>query len=409
MQIEPEFTASDSGLYFQQAHPLVTLNNIAAVMPPDWDYRYTDWDVLNSYQAGDKVAFMGTVYVATDDNSGQQPDTGADWKEFNPVTDYLEYLTRTGITKAVQDFIRTKQLNHESRNIFEYRQLFHGLGRKTATTTKSGNFVGFQINHVKSMGVSMQINRVGFQMIGDAGPVKLYLFHTNSYLPVKEWTFNLSANGGYFQWFDLPDAFLDWRGGGRWFLCYDQDQIPLLMDAININRDWSADPCHTCTGEDLGAWRELNTYCNFMPFRAKKPGGFADFNEDFFRALLDPANIVYTHTENYGLNLQIAVGCDLTDFIIQQRFIFKDVIQLMVGNVALRTMIHNPDVNVSRNTLNVSHLEVTYELDGSKDTSRNNSIGEQLDLALKAVELDTRGLDPLCLKCKKSGIRFKSV
>lgn len=403
-QIEPYLTVSDSGLLFQESHPMVTLNNIAAVMPPDWNYQYPAWLSLQPYVIGNKVEYTGTIYIAIADNSGEQPSTGSSWKEFNPLSDYVDKLTKTGITKTVQDFVRIKQLNQETRNLFEYRQLFQGLGRLTATVNKTGSLVGIEIRNVKSMGVTTQINRIGLQVVGDSGPLTLYLFHSGSMEPVKTHTVNIAANGGYYQWFDLPEFFLDWRGGGTWYICYDETQMPLAMQAININRDWSVDPCRTCTGEDLGAWRELMKYCTFMPFKAPRPAGF-----ETDPVIFDPALIVRTNTENYGINMQITVGCDLTDFIIQQRYLFKDALQLQVGIVALRTLANNPDVNVSRNQLNVSHLQVTYELDGSKDNGRSSSIGEQYDRSMKAIQIDTKGLDPLCLKCQNTGVRYGHV
>lgn len=416
-RIEWSLTQSDTGLYFQEAHPLLTLNNLRTIMPPEWVIQYKEWVAVLPYTVGERVRRNDTIYICMIANTGEDPgddDFNADyeggsygthfWRIYDPLSDYLEKLTRTGITKVVQDFTRKKNLNQESRNFFEYRQIFQGHGRASATAPKNDNIVGIEICNVKSMGVSTQINRVGLQMIGGAGPVKLYLFHSGTVEPVKTFTVNVEAGPGYFQWFDLPDFFLDFRGGGRWYLCYDQGQIPLMMDGINVNRDWSAEPCTTCTGEDLHAWRDLMKYVTFMPFRAVKPAGF-----DGNPTLWDPAGMVYTNTENYGINMQITVGCDLTDFIVQQRYAFKDAVQLMVGVVALRTLAMNPDVNVSRNQLNVSHLEITYELDGSRDNNRANSIGEQLDQAMKALEIDTKGLDPLCLKCKSTGVKYGSV
>lgn len=80
----------------------------------------------------------------------------------------------------------------------------------------------------------------------------------------------------------------------------------------------------------------------------------------------------YTNTQNYGLNVEISVGCDLTDFIVSQRQLFANVLQLQVAYNALRTMAMNPDVRVNRNQSNVSRMDILYELDGNTGAERRS-------------------------------------
>lgn len=42
--IDESLLESESGLYYQQAHPLMTLDNIRAIMPDTYCYQYTEWD-----------------------------------------------------------------------------------------------------------------------------------------------------------------------------------------------------------------------------------------------------------------------------------------------------------------------------------------------------------------------------
>ena len=43
-KIDDELTETESGLYFQGAHPLLTLDNVAAIMPDDWGLQYPEWN-----------------------------------------------------------------------------------------------------------------------------------------------------------------------------------------------------------------------------------------------------------------------------------------------------------------------------------------------------------------------------
>ena len=42
--IAEQLTETESGLYFQGAHPLVTLDNMAAIVPDNWGYQYPVWN-----------------------------------------------------------------------------------------------------------------------------------------------------------------------------------------------------------------------------------------------------------------------------------------------------------------------------------------------------------------------------
>lgn len=83
-EIAEELTVSESGLYYQQAHPLLTLENMRAVMPSGW---------TNGFDA------------------------------------YLEKVTKAGIVKAMQTFFSKKVDAKVTRNLLEHRSLFNGVGK----------------------------------------------------------------------------------------------------------------------------------------------------------------------------------------------------------------------------------------------------------------------------------------
>lgn len=128
-----------------------------------------------------------------------------------------------------------------------------------------------------------------------------------------------------------------------------------------------------------------------------------------FPELWDNDNMLYTNTQNYGINVELSVGCDLTDFIISQRSIFQTVVQRQVAAIALRTMAMNPDVKVNRNQSNVSKMDILYELDGNTNGVRPGGLGYDLKKAFEVLELDTRGIDRLCLGCNNKGVKYRTV
>lgn len=134
-------------------------------------------------------------------------------------------------------------------------------------------------------------------------------------------------------------------------------------------------------------------------------------DEDFEQepTLWDIGDMAYTNTSNYGLNCEISIGCDLTDFIVSQRNIFQDVLQKQVAYDLLRQMALNPSVRVNRNQSNVSQMDILYELDGNTSSPRPGGLGYELKKSYEALSLDTKGLDRVCLTCRNKGVRYKST
>lgn len=413
-QIDEALCVSESGLTFQGAHPLCTLANVRAIMPDDYLFQYPAWNAESGYVKGAKVLHGVIVWIALRANAGSEPVEGsADWEKWDAVSDFVRTLMQNGINTAVQTFLQDKQLKEETKSLLERRTFFDGAARLQATIDPSNKIVGFEIVPVRAMGVTTKIERIGLQMVGATGKVKLYLFHSSQVAPMKEIELNFTNTNGGFQWFTPAEPIYlpyipgkDGDGndsGGAWFLCYNQNELPGGMQALNVSKDWSAEPCQTCLGGSIESWRQLTKYLQVSPFGIKAPLDFAQYPEMF-----DIAQVGYTNTMNYGLNVEISVGCDLTDFIISQREMFASVIQKQVAANVLRTLAMNPDVRVNRNQVNVTREQLLYELDGAVQ-GRPSGLVYELKQAYKALSLDTRGLDRICLQCNNHGVKYRTV
>lgn len=414
--IDDNLTQTESGLYFQGAHPLLTLDSMEAIMPDDWGIQYPVWDALTQWKQNKVVQYGNDTngnklfWKAKADNVGEEPtEDSLFWSKYNILSDFLERMTRNGIATAIQTFTQIKQLDKETRNLLERRTFFDGAGRIRATLQNNHKLVGFEIVPVRAMGVTAKIEKIGLQMTGGTGVVRMYLFHSSQIDPIKTFDLNFTVTNGGFQWFPLNDCYLPYisdknNAGGAWFLCYNQDELPAGMEAINVSKDWSREPCGTCNMGSVEVWRELTKYLQVTPFMYNAPETFAEYPE-----LWDIAYTMYTRTQNYGLNCEITIGCDLTDFIISQRQIFQTVIQKQVAAIALRTLAMNPNVRVNRNQSNATRMDILYELDGNTSGVRPGGLGYDLKKSYEALQIDTQGLDRICLACNNRGVRYRTV
>ncbi len=414
--IDDNLTQAESGLCFQGAHPLLTLDSMEAIMPDDWGIQYPVWDALTQWKQNKVVQYGNDTngnklfWKAKADNVGEEPtEDSLFWSKYNILSDFLERMTRNGIATAIQTFTQIKQLDKETRNLLERKTFFDGAGRIRATLQNNHKLVGFEIVPVRAMGVTAKIEKIGLQMTGGTGVVRMYLFHSSQIDPIKTFDLNFTVTNGGFQWFPLNDCYLPYisdknNAGGAWFLCYNQDELPAGMEAINVSKDWSREPCGTCNMGSVEVWRELTKYLQVTPFMYNAPETFAEYPE-----LWDIAYTMYTRTQNYGLNCEITIGCDLTDFIISQRQIFQTVIQRQVAAIALRTLAMNPNVRVNRNQSNATRMDILYELDGNTSGVRPGGLGYDLKKAYEALRIDTQGLDRICLSCNNRGVKYRTV
>lgn len=413
-QIDESLTKSESGITFQQAHPLVTIDNMEAIMPENWGNQYPQFSV-KSWKKGDICYVINDqsgeriYYKCIANNDGDEPSQNPNkWDPYNILSSYLERVTRAGITTAVQTFIQQKQLNQETKNLLERRAFFDGAGRQKATITPNHRLVGFEIVPVRALGVTAHIESVGLQMTGGVGVVRLYLFHSSQSEPIAHYDAEITVDDGKFKWFNvdwyLPYIQDNTNAGGAYYIVYDQDALPEGMLAVNMSKDWSREPCNTCTGYiDLANWRLLTKYLQISPLKVQKPEDFEEIPQ-----LWDVADNIYTTTTSYGMNCVVSVGCDLTQFIEMNRLNFQAVIQKQVAATALRTMAMNPSVRVNRNQSNVNKNDILYEIDGNTQ-GREGGIGYELKMAYKALDIDLKGIDRICLTCNNHGVKYRTV
>lgn len=421
LRISDALTMSESGLYFQQVHPLLTLETLCSIAPDFKNIKFADYSPENAYVKGNIVTYNGVEYKALKDCKNKQPDISAEyWVYTNPFSEWLEDKTKSSIQKAVSRFCAEKIADRQAKPLCENRTLFDGTGRLVDTVENKNNLVGFEIVPVRAKGVTVKINKIGLHFT-EPGDYTLYLMHSSMDAPVKTIKVNKIRKNSI-EWFSMPDTYLPYQSefndaGGSWYLCYFQSELPLNSKAIKKNKDWSKEPCGSCSRQELYAWQAWSKYIEIHPFYANEELIQAvnfndDFNDDFAKQPIHMWNVddnIYTYDNNYGINLEISVECDLTDFIIEQRAMFEDVIAKQVAIDFLREFAYNANVRTNRHSINASRIDILYEIDGDSSSMKKSGLNYQLDLAFKALTISTRGLDRVCLPCKNNGIKYRTI
>lgn len=402
IMLSSNITQTESGMYFQQIHPLLTLDNLRSIAPDFQNFNWQVHDVNKAYKSGEVVRVDDSLYKAIQDVPAETDILDSEyWVETNPFSEWLEEKTKASIVKLVNKFINMKLADKATKSLIENKILFDGTGRLTNKIENRNKLVGFEIDTVRSKGVTVKIDKIGLQMT-EPGSYTLYIFHSSNPEPIYTLTFE-KTKANSLEWFKPKDDILlpyesaNTDAGGSWYLVYKQSELPENAQAIYKDRDWSTGPCKACSRSEFLAYQAWSRYIEVHPF-------YISENEEF-----DPEIMNFTYDKNYGLNLEVSAYCDLTDFIIKQRAMFQDVLSKQVAIDFLREFAYNPNVRTNRHSINVSKLDILVELDGDSNSMRQSGLSYELDIALKALSISTQGLDRVCLPCVNNGIKYRSI
>lgn len=402
IMLSSNLTQTESGMYFQQIHPLLTLDNLRSIAPDFQNYNWQIHDTTKAYKSGEVVRVDDSLYKALQDVPAETDILNSEyWAETNPFSEWLEEKTKASIVKLINKFINMKLADKATKSLIENKILFDGTGRLTNKIENRNKLVGFEIDTVRSKGVTVKIDKIGLQMT-EPGSYTLYIFHSSNPEPIYTLTFE-KTKANSLEWFKpkdnilLPYESINTDAGGSWYLVYKQSELPENAQAIYKDRDWSTGPCKACSRSEFLAYQAWSRYIEVHPF-------YISEDEEF-----DPEIMNFTYDKNYGINLEVSAYCDLTDFIIKQRAMFQDVLSKQVAIDFLREFAYNPNVRTNRHSINASKLDILTELDGDSNSMRQSGLSYELDIALKALSISTQGLDRVCLPCVNNGIKYRSI
>lgn len=402
IMLSSNITQTESGMYFQQIHPLLTLDNLQSIAPDFQNFNWQVRDTNKTYKSGEVVRVDDSLYKAIQDVPAETDILDSEyWTETNPFSEWLEEKTKASIVKLVNKFINMKLADKATKSLIENKILFDGTGRLTNKIENRNKLVGFEIDTVRSKGVTVKIDKIGLQMT-EPGSYTLYIFHSSNPEPIYTLTFE-KTKANSLEWFKPKDDILlpyesaNTDAGGSWYLVYKQSELPENAQAIYKDRDWSTGPCKACSRSEFLAYQAWSRYIEVHPF-------YISEDEEF-----NPETMNFTYDKNYGINLEVSAYCDLTDFIIKQRAMFQDVLSKQVAIDFLREFAYNPNVRTNRHSINASKLDILVELDGDSNSMRQSGLSYELDIALKALSVSTQGLDRVCLPCVNNGIKYRSI
>lgn len=398
MKIAQSLTVSSSGKYVQGSHPLAALENIQNIAPEFAGFSYPVYSAGSTYAEGTIVQYSSALYKAIEDVPiNTDPTNVAYWKKTDPYSDWIQRLYDGAVSQLATDLTTVKTLTNAGKSLLDSQRLYNGFGGYNDRIIKKGRFVGLEIAIVRAEQIGIALNQVGFQCDGPA-TINFYLYHSSqieaiSLIPVAVDT------GGNFQWTDVSNVMMgylskNYDSTGLFYLGYYEDDLPVNVQAISRVMDFGRAPCAQCGTYNIDAFNSWSKYIKIGTFEVAAQW----INVD--RELFDPLYISYAPGTNYGINLGITVGCDLTPFFIQHKEEFADGLTSRIIVNILNEIAFNTRSNAISDKIKKLALA---DLDPNK---KSGSFYSQYLAQLQALNINFSGFNASCLPVHDNGRRL---
>lgn len=403
--LPPSLLISRSGLFVQDQHPLLCIENLDQSLKNYDSYNFPAYDALVSYGLQYRVRFSDNkIYESLQaTNVGNAPTdlNSTFWVEVGLLSQKLESVIKSAGGKVLADVFTQKKIDGATKSIFDNVQVFDGSGAVIDKEIKTGRFVGLAIHLMNQRDLTTIIQRLGTQFSMPNPAFKLYVYHSSMEDPIKVFELALVKSNS-FEWSSLIDAgtnyilraLSDDHGPGGWFyIGYYEDD--LVGQAINREYDFGLAPtCGSCS-QNLELYNQWSKYFTIVPFAVSYDDLIGILPGDIGGPKLwDQNTTQLTYTKNYGLNFDLSVRCDVTDFICRESSIFTDALAKQITVDLLTAIAYSTRNNsISKEVKDMA----MYELNNKPDYTPGAV--KKLEKALAALSFDLTGLNGECLPC----------
>ena len=357
-------TDSTSGMYFNDVHPLLTINNLAAIA--DQDFTYPTW-ASGVYAVGDRVTFNAKTFECIEATTTEATTDTDHWEEIDQFTEWLAARVDAGVKTALTRWCTERVIFNNARAVIN-AGVFPQITKENNAII-GGNWMGLEI-YPMGKGRALTVHKIGLHFASNT-TVDVKVFRQSQSAPVYEKSIVYNSAGSV-QWETFE---VQMTKPELYYIVYDAD---------------GKDPV------DSMSYFE----CAFG-IRG------VDTGSDVAGVMWDVNDNAYSHTSNYGLFVEATYGCDLTDFILSNKQHFARLIQLQVGSNLLREIAMNPNARVNRLESAPNTQTILYEIDGDSQ-GRPGGVKRELERTIKSMRLDMSGIDKRCLGCHK-GVKYGAV
>lgn len=371
-KVDSSLAQSYSGQYINEFHSFFTPEILSSVSDNFLEFSVRPYVGGDAYVKGDVVNYNGDIYQALQATTGNSPATSTDhWRKTTLLSIWIQNKYDAAVLSTVDAMFEANRLDQYSKQLVASMALYDAEGSKSNTITKSSRFVGYEID-ITQANLAVTLQRVGLQITGDTPTeVPIWIRYNGEDTEVP-----LTFTGkGRFNYNDIP-AMTFYYGMGPIQIGYYEDDLG-ANSAISLTSDvFSQNPCYACGSSETGRRGTWGKYIDVIPFSEDSDG-----------------NVTENYATNFGLNLAMSYRCDLSDIIIREKVSFIPALKAMLRVSFLEALAANTRNNREADQ---THILAYNQLNDNTDyfSPRN-----ELKRAIKSLQFEMSGINPLCMPC----------
>jgi hypothetical protein len=304
----------------------------------------------------------------------------SEYRTMSHVAAGLRQYFANSVAKVTSQLLTQKKLEG-SRTVVDETVLYTGAGSITNRIVKAGRFVGFMIEAAAGRDLAIRIGRMAMQLDTANPELPIYIYHSAYQDPLQ--VAKVSFGGtGVFGWANLTDTFLAVEYSGEGFFIVGYYEADLLGQAIDREKDWTdaivaGVGCGTCDPTTTRAYQTWSKYMQIHPFFVPMGALNAD------RTLWDAGSMRFEYRTNFGLNMSVAIECDMTQYLTRNENLLADVIAKQTTISILESFVGSQADN---DVANKCRQAAMYQLDNRADNTPG--LRAELATAIKALSVD---------------------
>lgn len=345
------------------------------------------------YKEGELVRDSNKTYRCVKDTINGLLITNTEYfKETNLYSNYL----RRKLNYAYAETVRTvldKKIGHNAKgkNVISNMLVYDGRGT-TETILKRNRFVGFKVVVLRP-NMKFQLHRIALQL-SEVQDLNIYVYQANNPNPISITEVSYT-NAFKMQEFEIGDIVFESDIIGNEFIVgyYEED---LVGYAIKRDIDLMKPTIGCCNNLSYSYFQKFSNYVDIKPFYVEEDN-------------LDGTDLSWTNNDeivingnNFGINFNFTVKCDVTDLLIQQKDLFRNAVQQMLVVSILKDLINSNRMNgVADNVRGLVLANGTIQ--GFIKTEE-----DRLTKRLESVSIDLTSLDSVCMPNTTTKFRIKT-
>lgn len=311
----------------------------------------------------------------------------------------LARVAKGAVDKVLYSVVNRKKINETVKSVLSDFQLFDGRADFESKNSNTGRFVGLMFTLRANQDLQVLIDKVAVQFDMPCPNMKLYLFSDDQPEALSVTPINYTGNRGV-QWNSVKLNLSN--NTTTYYLGYFEtdlgaaQSIKKKLDYVNGYAG-----CSTCgQNSNTNAYYQARSkYMTIQPFYVD-----SSYLDGIDMPIMN--NMVMVDQNNFGLNLHMSAGCDISDFLCRNAALLTEPLNLQFAIDALGLIMMSTRTTA---ILEKAKQDIAYVLSGDK-TQYNKGLNGELEKMIDALNIDLSSINEVCLPCaKKQGMRYRGL